>query len=73
MFIVQSPDPNKLCLLFTDTGKFCYSDVLNPASTNESNKVLIKLLTDKDPLKSVISQTEDLPLKSVMVQDWLLL
>ena len=73
MFIVQSLDPYNLYLLFTDAGKFCYSDVLNPASTNESNKALIKLLTNKDPLKSVKSQTEDLPPKSVKVQDWLLL
>ena len=37
------------------------------ASTVESNEALIKLLTGKDPLKSVESQTQDLQLKSSVV------
>ena len=40
--------------------------MLTKASTDESNKVLIKLLTDNDPLKSVHSQTQDLKLNSVV-------
>ena len=67
MPIVQLPDPNKLYLLFTDVSKFCCSDVLTQASTNESNEALINLLTDKDPLKSVKSKTQDLQLKSNIV------
>ena len=58
--IVQVPDPNKPYLLFTDKSKFCYSGMLTQASTDKSNKALIKLLTDKDPLTSVQSQTQDL-------------
>ena len=59
MPIVQLPDPNKLYLLFMDASKFCYSGMLTQASTDESDEVLIKLLTNKDPLKSVKSQTQD--------------
>ena len=50
-----------------DASKFCYSGVLTQASTDESNKALIKLLTDKDPLTSVQSETQDLQLKSNVV------
>ena len=64
--IVQLPDPNKPYLLFTDTSKFCYSGMIIQASTNESNKALIKLLTDSDPLDSVHSQTQDLQMDSVV-------
>ena len=64
--IVQLPDPNKPYLLFTDASKFCYSGMLIKASTDESNKALIKLLTDKDPLKSVPLKTQDLQLNSVV-------
>ena len=49
-----------------DASKFCYSGVLNQASTDEPNKALIKLFTDKDPVKSVKSQTQDLQLNSVV-------
>ena len=65
--IVQLSDPNRPYLLFTDVSKFCYSGVLTEASTDKSNKALIKLPTDKDPLKSVESQTQDLQLKSNVV------
>ena len=41
--------------------------MLTQAFTNESNEALIKSLTDKDPLKSVQSQTQDLKLKSNIV------
>ena len=51
--IVQLPDLNKPCLLFTDASKFCYSGVLTQASKDESNKAFLKLLTDNGPLKSV--------------------
>ena len=53
--------------MFTDASKFYYSGVLTQASTDESNKALIKLLTDKDPLKSVKSQMQDLQLQSNIV------
>ena len=49
MPIVQLPDHNKPYLLFTDASKFCYSEELTQASIDETNKVLIMLLTDKDP------------------------
>ena len=50
-----------------DTIKFCYLGMLTQAFTNESNEALIKLLTDKDPLKSVESQMQDLQLNSNLV------
>ena len=65
--IVQLPDPNNPYLLFIDETKFCYSGVLPQASTDESNKAPIKLQTDKDPLKSVHSQIQDLQLKSNVI------
>ena len=65
--IVQLPDPNKPYLLFTDESKICYSGLLTQVSINESNKALIELLTDKDLLKSVQSQTQVLQLKSNIV------
>ena len=67
MPVGQLPDPNKLYLLFTDASKFCYSDMLTQASTDKTNETIIKLLTDKDPIKSVESQTQDLQLKSNIV------
>ena len=51
--IVQLPDPNKPCLLFTDASKYCYSSVLTQASTDKSNTAFLKLLTEKNPLKSI--------------------
>ena len=65
--IVQLPEPNKPYLLFTDANTFCYSDVLTQACIDESNEALIKLLTDKDPLKSVQSKMKDLQLSSNIV------
>ena len=50
-----------------DVSKFCYSGMLTQASTAESNKALIKLLTDKDPLKKVQSLTQDLQLNCNVV------
>ena len=41
--------------------------MLTQASTEKLNEALIKLLTDKDPLKSVESQTWDIQLKSNIV------
>ena len=67
MPIVQLLDPNKLYLLFTDASKFYYSGMLTQASINESNEAFMKLLTDKDPLKNVKSQTQDLQLNSKVV------
>ena len=64
--IVQMPEPNKPYLLFTAASKFCYLGMLTQASTDESNKALIKLLTDNDPLKSVHSQSKDLHLNSIV-------
>ena len=64
--IVKLPNPNKPYLLFMDASKFCYSGVLTQASTEESNKELLKLLTDNDSLKSVHSQTQDLHLNSIV-------
>ena len=63
MPIAQLPDPNKPNLLFIDVSKFCYSGVLTQDSTAESNEFLIKLLTDKEPLKSAESQIQDLQLE----------
>ena len=64
--IVQLTNLNKPYLLFTDASKFCYSGMLAQTSTDESNTALLKLLTDKDPLKSVHSQTQKLHLNSVV-------
>ena len=64
--MVQLPDPNKPYLLFMDTSKICFSGVLIQASNDKSQKALIKLLTDKDPLKSVHSQRQELQLNSVV-------
>ena len=64
--IEQLPDPYKPHFLFMDASKFCYSGVLTQASTNESNKASIMLLTDSNPLNSVHSQTQDLQLDSVV-------
>ena len=68
MPIVQLPDPNKPYLLFIDVRKVCYSGVLTqkPPLTRQM-KHSKKLLTDKDPLKSVESQAQDLQLKSNIV------
>ena len=41
--------------------------MLTQAFTDESNELLTKLLTDKNLLKSVKSQTQDLQLKSSVV------
>ena len=54
--IVPLADPSKPYILFRDASKICYSGVLTQASTDKSNKTLIKLLTDKDPLKKVHSK-----------------
>ena len=70
MPIVQLPDPNKPYLLFTDMSRFCYSGVLTQASTDESNEALITLVTDKDPLKSAKSQTQDLQINPVQFTLW---
>ena len=64
--MVQLPDPNKPYVLFTEANKFCYLGVLTEASTNKSNKALIKLPTDSDPLYSVHSETQDLQMDSVV-------
>ena len=56
--IVQLPDPNKPYLLFTDANKFYYSGVLTQASTADSNKA---------PLTSIESQTQDLQLSSNII------
>ena len=48
-------------------GKFSYSGMLTQASTDESNEAFIKLLTDKNPVKSVESQTQGFQLKSNVV------
>ena len=40
--IVQLPNPNKPYVLFTDVSRFCYSDVLTQASTEDSNKTLLR-------------------------------
>ena len=67
MPIVHLPDPNKSYLLFTDASKYFYSGMLTQASMDESNEVILKLLTDKDPLNRVESQTQDLKLNSNLV------
>ena len=64
---VQLPDPHKLYLLFTDASELCYLGMLMQVSTDELNEALIKLLTQKDPLKSVESQMQDLQLISNVV------
>ena len=65
--IVQLPDPNKPDLLFTDASKYCYSDVLAQASTEESNEALVHLLAGNDPLIHIDSQTQDLKLNANLV------
>ena len=50
-----------------DMGKFCYSGMLTQASNKELNEALIKMLTHKDPLESIESQTWDLQLNSNVV------
>ena len=65
--IVQLSDPNKPYLLFTDASKYHYSGVIMQASTNESHKTLVQLLTDDDPLTSVDSQAQDLKLNANLV------
>ena len=65
--IVQLPEPNKLYLLFTDVSKFCYSGMLTQASTEDSNKALLRILTSEEPLDSVEFQTQDLQLESNVV------
>ena len=67
MPIAQSPDLNKPYLLFIDASKFCFSGMLTQASTDESDTALIKFLTDKESLKSVESQMQDLQLKPNIV------
>ena len=62
--MAQLPDPNKPFLLFTDASKFCYSGIHTHASTKDSNEALIRILTRKNPLDSVASQTEDLRMDS---------
>ena len=57
--VVQLPDPNKPYLLFTDVSKFCYSGILTQASMKDSNESLVRILTSKEPLKSVESKTQD--------------
>ena len=58
--IVQLCDPNKPYLLFMDASQFCYSGVLNQASTADSNEVLMKILTSQATLTSIESQKQDL-------------
>ena len=67
MPITQLPDQNKPYLLFTDASKYCYSGMLTQASMDESNKALVKPLTDKEPFTSVESQTQDLKLNFNLV------
>ena len=64
---MQLPDPNQPHLLFTDASMFCDLGILTQASPDESNKALLKLLMDKDPLKSVQFQMEDFQLKPSVV------
>ena len=47
--------------------KICYSDVLTQASTEDSNEALLRILTTKDPIKSVESQIQDLQLESNII------
>ena len=65
--IAQLPNPNKPYLLFTGVSKFSYSGILTQASTKDSNEALIKLITSKDPLNSIASQTQNLRLYSTIV------
>ena len=65
--IVCLPGPNKPYLLFMDASKYCYSDVLTKASTEESNEALVQLLTGNDPLTSIESQTQDLKLDANLI------
>ena len=65
--LVQLPNPNKPYLLFMDASKFCYSGIHTQASTDKSNKALLKLLTDNYLLKSVHSQTQNLLLNSIVL------
>ena len=58
--VVQLPDPDKPYLLFTDVSKFYRSGVLNQAFMKDSNEAFMRILTSKDPLKSVECQTHDL-------------
>ena len=55
--IVQLPNPNKSCLLFTDVRKLCYLGVITQVSTEDSNKALLRILTSEDLLESMESQT----------------
>ena len=64
--IVQLPNPNRPYLLFMDTSKFHCSGMFTQASTDKSNKALLKLLNEKDPLKSVHSQTQELHLNFIV-------
>ena len=65
--IAPLSDPNKPYLLFTGTSKYCYSGILTQASMEKSNKALVQLLPDNDPLTSVKSQTQDLKLNANVV------
>ena len=65
--IVQLPNPNKPYLLFTDVSKFCYSGMLTQASAEDSTKVLLRICTSEDTLKSVESQTLKLQLESNVI------
>ena len=67
MPIAQLPDPNMPYLLFMDASKYSYSGMLTKASADESNEALAQLLTDKSPLTSVESQTQDLKLNFNLV------
>ena len=67
MPIVQLPDPNEPYILFKDASKYCWSGILKQASMDESNEALIQLLTEKNPLTNVESQTQDLELNSNLV------
>ena len=70
MPIVQLSDPNQPYLLVMDMSKYSYSGVLRQASMDESNEALLKLLTDKDLVTNVESQTLDLKLNSNLVHRW---
>ena len=62
--IVQLPDPDKSYLLFTDIPllRCAYS-----STHKDSDEALVKIITSKDPLYSVASQTRDLQLDSPVV------
>ena len=47
--------------------KFDYLCVLTQASIEDSNEALLKILTSKDPLESVDSQTQKLQLESNVI------